>query len=327
MTNTFGSVQDVFLELAAVDSPSLHEDAYLLCAENLLRSLRFATSYDFYGNLVAIRHASTGSDREPFLFTFHADKESNGQPIYPEVDAGRVNATGGNSVGADNKAAFAGFLWALLTDTVDIPVEVVLTRNEENGFVGARSLDTSLLRSRAGVNTDAAGDADLVTASQYWSQIHVPENLRSAQVRDLQHALETDPAFSSHRAHEDGKGTVIGAFSKSDGINSHIQRALDSLGIRRYRIVRNAPGYSVETDDPLVTAVARAMRAAGITPDIKEELIGTESCIYNSKGIKMVTIGAQIEDVHQPTEAVTVGSLTRFAEVVCRILTDLRNHR
>lgn len=112
-----------------------------------------------------------------------------------------------------------------------------------------------------------------------------------------------------------------------DGINSHIQRALETVGVGRYRIVRNAPGYSVQNDDPLVIHVTTAMRAAGVTPDIKRELIGTETCIYNSKGIKMVTIGIQIENVHQPTEAVTVAALTRFAEVVRRILADLGNSR
>jgi di/tripeptidase len=324
MQVAYPSLSELLLDLCSIDSPSGHEEAFLTLAEQILRSLGFATKYDFHGNLIAFRPSSGVRKLGPLLLSFHADKESNGQPILPELMDGRIVATGGNSLGADNKAAFACFVWALVTNPVAPALEVVLTRNEEIGFVGARALDHTLLLSRWGLNLDGDREGEVVVSSEYWSRIVPTGEWAAPTALRIESQLSADCAISRHRKRTSHDGLAIDVFSASECIDGSIFRAMEAAACGQFRLVRQAPGYRVREDDPLVQVVLRGLAAAGIAPHLKDDLIGTEACIYNSKGIQMVTIGMQIDDVHQPSEAVTVEGLGRFAEGISRILGEVR---
>jgi tripeptide aminopeptidase len=162
-------LNDVFAELCAIASPSLHERA---CAERVAAELRelgltveedgaaVATGSDS-GNLIARIPAADrgGGGGASLLLCAHLDTVPLAAPVAPVlVDDGWENANDA-ILGADNKAAVAMLLALtrqLVREGAPIAIELVFTVGEELALAGARALDRSKLRSSFGYVFDHA---------------------------------------------------------------------------------------------------------------------------------------------------------------------------
>ena len=84
--------------------------------------------------------ASDGRD-DPFMLSAHMDTVEPGRGIKPIVADDRISSDGTTIVGGDCKAGLTAILEALDSIREDgaghIPIEVVCTREEEIGLVGA----------------------------------------------------------------------------------------------------------------------------------------------------------------------------------------------
>ena len=313
----YDSVVDLFLALAEIDSPSLAEKELLDFVTTLLRNAGFLVRHDFYGNLVASDPSAFEEGSNPLVFTCHADMVSNGKPIDPKVVDGYVIATGGNCLGADNKASLACLLWVVLRSPGS-PVELVISRNEENGFVGARSFDASLVRSRTGVNLDGTDASEIAVSSQYWYQISYSSTAAEDELEVLAQELGCHEDICGASVWRDSESStpVVDVFTKS-ALSEPVIHQLAAIHCSgNYRLVLHSPGYSVPVEDGLVLALSDAVGGAGLKPRITHETVGTEGSVYNSKGIKMITSGVTISDYHTPQETVAVHALHEFVGVI-----------
>jgi tripeptide aminopeptidase len=154
-------VLPLFLELAAIPSPSGQEEAVAARVRAYLRDLGVASEPDEAGNLLARLPATPGESGEPVFLCAHLDTVPPLGPIEPVVEEGVVRNAGGTILGADDKAAVAVLLEAarllLAEGRPHAGVELLFTTREETGLEGARAFDVSRLRARTGVVYDYSG--------------------------------------------------------------------------------------------------------------------------------------------------------------------------
>lgn len=165
-----------FLELVAIDSPSLHESrlGYFLLArlENLGLTVRVDDAQRHFGgdfgNIIA---RLPGSHAGPtLLFSAHMDNVDPATGVRPVVADDVIRSDGTTVLGADDKSGIAEIIEMLQVittgDVAHPPIEVVFTSAEEKGLLGARHLDYSSLEATYGFVMDAESPAGkIVTAA------------------------------------------------------------------------------------------------------------------------------------------------------------------
>ncbi len=163
---------DTFMSLVRIDSPSKEEGAVAEWISRNFQAIRgcsvcFDNSMESTGSQCGnlIIHVDGDIDAPPLLFNAHMDTVEPGRGIVPLFD-GTVFRTDGTTVlGADDKAAIA-ILFEVIRNLREQqishgPVDIVLTVCEEIGLLGAKALDTSLLRAKAGYALDTT-DPDML---------------------------------------------------------------------------------------------------------------------------------------------------------------------
>ena len=146
-----------FLELVEIDSESGEEEGFIAFLKQEMEHFFAATCrIDPFGNLVATIPAKNSHSKESILLGVHADTVKPGKGIRPVLDRenGVIRSDGNTVLGADDKAGIAEILEAVSTTDRHPPLEIVVTVQEEVGTLGARHLDTSLLRSKRGFVLD-----------------------------------------------------------------------------------------------------------------------------------------------------------------------------
>ena len=129
-----------FLDLIKIDSPSDEEEAVAQHVIPILQELNFTIQRDSHGNLIA----SEPGDN-PLMLSAHMDTVEPGRGINPSIEDGRIVTDGTTILGGDCKAGMASILeglTSLQSEGIERrPVQVVFTRGEEIGLVGASTLD------------------------------------------------------------------------------------------------------------------------------------------------------------------------------------------
>jgi tripeptide aminopeptidase len=163
-----------FLELVKISSLSKQEGAIARRLEATLKSLGAQVEVDDAGekvggetgNLIA-RFSGTAPGAMPLLLSAHMDTVVPGQGVTPVVEGNIVRSDGTTVLGGDDKSGIVAILEVLRTLQEErIPhgdLDVVFTICEEVGLLGAKHLDTSKLRARAGLVLDSDGVGEMVT--------------------------------------------------------------------------------------------------------------------------------------------------------------------
>jgi tripeptide aminopeptidase len=163
-------VLDLFLELAAIPSPSGHEREVAARVASYLAELGLRAEPDEAGNLLARLEPMAGNGAAPIFLCAHMDTVPPEGPIEPVVEDGVVRNARPTILGADDKAAVAAILETARRLRADQrphgEVELLFTVREEVGLEGAKAFDTTRLRSRIGFVFDYSGRVgDIVVAA------------------------------------------------------------------------------------------------------------------------------------------------------------------
>ncbi|MGH3011343.1 MAG: M20/M25/M40 family metallo-hydrolase [Gaiellaceae bacterium] len=162
MATTWASeVLPLFVELAAIPSPSGEEEAVAARVRAYLRDLGIESEADPAGNLLAHLPPTDGATGEPIFLCAHLDTVPVSGPIEPVVEDGVVTNSAATILGADDKAAVAVVLEAtrllLAGGRPHAGVELLFTTREETGLEGAFAFDPSRLAARLGFVYDYSG--------------------------------------------------------------------------------------------------------------------------------------------------------------------------
>jgi tripeptide aminopeptidase len=184
-------VLDLFVELAAIPSPSGEERAVADRVQRYLRDCGLQPDEDdagrrvgsTMGNLYAALEPTT--EGEPLFLCAHLDTVPPADAIEPVVEDGIVRNGRDAILGADNKAAVAAMLEAarrvLAENRPHAGIELLFTPKEEVGLLGAFAFDHTRLRARVGyVYDQAAPIGDVILGAPSAHNMHVTFHGRAA---------------------------------------------------------------------------------------------------------------------------------------------------
>lgn len=162
---------DLFCTLAEIPSPSLKEEKVIekICAYCNENGLKCCT--DEYKNIY-IKVPATDETKEPVLLSSHMDVVGDDSPVCAYLEGDLIKAQG-RTLGADDKAGVANALYfakelSKRTDLKHGGLEIVFTRDEENGMTGIKHVDFSKIDSKyvLVLDSDALGQC-LVSGASY----------------------------------------------------------------------------------------------------------------------------------------------------------------
>ncbi len=360
-------LQALFLELVRIDSLSRREGRIASRLARELRELGAEVVFDEAGarvggdtgNLVA-RVAGT-VDAPALLLCAHMDTVSPGEGVRPVVEDDVIRSDGTTVLGGDDKSGVA-----IVCECIRVcrdgrlrhpPIDVVFTICEEVGLLGARHLDTSLLRARRGLvfDSDAVGCA--FTRAPGANHIDVVVRGRAAHagmapergVSVIRVAAEAIAALRLGRI--DAETTAnVGIIQGGRATNivpdevrvrgearSHDRERLAAETAHMRACFEEAagrhPGARVEievesayepmavADDSaimLLVAAAAARTGRTITPAGMGG--GCDANVLNRRGLEVVNLGTGMRDIHTTGEWLSVSDMVAAAEVTLAVL-------
>ena len=351
-----------FCELVRIDSPSDEEEEIAQVLVARLGSLGFEVLRDAHGNVIA----SEGGD-DPLLLSAHMDTVEPGRGIQPRVEGDRIVSDGTTILGGDCKAGIAAILEGLESSSEDglarRPVQVVFTRGEEIGLIGATNLDYSMIKARESVVFDGNGPVNTLTgASPTYVRFDIKVKGRAAHA-----GVEPEKGLSAIRIASDiiqelpqgrldqettfnvgliSGGTVRNAVpaevSFGGEFRSRNTETLDLLQMQvlttleqvrqRYRDAAIEEDlevlfhmYNLSADDPIVRLVSGTLGDMGLTPDIQPSGGGTDANAMRLRGIDCVAVGMSTNEMHTVNEYVVIPDLMETARFCQRVMASNRS--
>ena len=346
----------MFCEMVKIDSESGNEERFILHTQRLLeRELGAACSIDGHGNLIAHVPAKNSSAAEPIFLGAHADTVKPGIGIEPVVKDGVIRSKGETILGADDKAGLAAVIEAVRTATRRPAVDIVVTRGEEIGLVGAKHLDLSLLTARRGFIVDSDDPATITLGGPTHASLDIEIIGKAA------HAAMPEKGISAIRvaAHaitqfEEGKldaetvanvGTIEGGMIRN-GVPERVRIKAECRSLnddkcrvqaeamkRAFEEAAAAVGatanvdlsyeYSasrVDENTPIVELGKRAIAAAGLDPKTEIILGGTDARVLSGRGLDAVVLGYGGKAAHSTDEHIAIEDMEKVTEILRNII-------
>jgi tripeptide aminopeptidase len=352
-------VQD-FMDFVKIPSESGEEKEFIEYLKKLFTDEFGAKcEVDDYGNLIVNIAARNSSRTEPVLISTHADTVKPGKGIEPVLDNGVIRSKGETILGADDKAGIAEVFDAIRTADSHPALEIVISREEEIGLVGARHVDVSRLRSKMGFLIDMDTIDSIVIGGPSHVLIDVvvigkaahagmePEKGISAVVAaslgisKLQLGRIDEETTANVGIIEGGivrngvpeKVTITAecrsldhekCMKLADEMKRTFETAAASIGARAD--VKSELAYKAvqisENAEP-VNIAKKALRSAGLEPRVHLICGGTDASIYNNKGIETVILGFGGKAEHSNDENIAVSDMETGVKMIKNILEQL----
>jgi tripeptide aminopeptidase len=351
---------DTFLQMVQISSESGHEKEFIAHLKHLFTTeLQADCVIDTFGNLIAKLPAKNSSAAVPVFFGLHADTVKPGEKIEPIIEDQIIRSKGETILGADDKAGIAELFEALRTADRYPPIEIVVSREEEIGFKGAKNMDASLLHSKIGFVIDSDTLTDIIIGGPSYMSIAVditgkaahagmePEKGVSA-IKAAAHAISMlkegwiDEETTTNVGVIRG-GEVINAvpekaevkvecrsqshekcLQRSDLIKQIFLNTAESVGARtEVAMELLVKCYSISEDTDSVAIAKKAIRQVGLDPEAKVICGGTDAAIYNEKGVETVVIGMGVQAEHSKDEHITIADMLQGVKIIQQILKEL----
>ncbi len=346
-----------FCELVRIDSPSNEEEEVSKHLEERLRNLGFQVQRDAHGNVIA---SEDGED--PLLLSAHMDTVEPGRSIKPQVRGDRIESDGTTILGGDCKAGVSAIMEALQSAADEgrsrRPVQVVFTRGEEIGLIGASNLDYSMIRAKESVVFDGNGPVNHITGS---SPTYVSFDV-TVKGRAAHAGVEPEKGLSAIRIASDiiselpnGRldeestfnvgmitgGTVRNAVPSevtfSGEFRSRNTETVDLLRMQLLSTMQQARQryqeatiqeelevlfhmYNLDPNDPIVRLVTRVMGEMSLDPDICPSGGGTDANAMRLNGIDCVVVGMSTNEMHTVNEYVLIPDMVTTARFCERVM-------
>ena len=341
------------IDLIKIDSPSGDEDAMDEEVSSRLEALGLKVLHDSFNNVIA-KLAGQG---RPVMLSAHLDTVEPGRGIKPVVDGGVLRSDGSTILGGDCKAGVSIVLEALTaaieTGGPNRSIEVVFTRHEEGGLVGAHHLDFSMISAREGIVFDGEGppnrvcisapSQNVVTARITGRAAHAglePEKGISALliaaellVRLPLGRIDEETTANIGRLEGGLKRNIIPEHAFLDGeFRSRSNEKLADLD-RKFRgvfdeVASRYPearfeldiestylAYQIEPDNPAVAVIGRALDGMGLEPILESTGGGSDANIFIEKGITAVPVGIGVRDFHTTWETAVISEVFQGAQM------------
>lgn len=351
---------ELFCELVRIDSESGEEAVIIEHLKGLFeRELGADCTLDDYGNLVARVAAKDSQADTPILLGAHADTVKPGKGIEPVVEGGVIRSAGDTILGADDKAGIVEIFEAVRTAERRPPVEIVITREEETGLLGAKNLDRAKVRANMGFILDGDELDTVVIGGPTYIALDVEITGRAAHagmepekgISAIRVAAKAIAAMPEGRIDEETTaniGTIEGGLIRNGVPEKAILRA-ECRSLSHDKCVRQAEvmqqafekaaaemGAKVDVklttefrasqipeDSPVVLAAKAAIAAVGLDPKAQIITGGTDALILNQKGIAAVVLGFGGQEAHATQERIAITDMEKAVSLLRHLLAAL----
>ena len=335
-----------FCDIVRIDSPSGEEEEVAQDLARRLAALGFTIARDAHGNLLA---SEEGSD--PLMLSAHMDTVEPGRGINPRIVGDEVHTDGSTILGGDCKAGIAAILEALESLKEDgarrIPVQLVFTRGEEIGLVGAWNLDFSMVQARQAVVFDGNGPVNtVITASPSYIgfDVHVTGRAAHAGVEPekglnaIRIAADIIGRLPQGRLDEEttinvgliSGGSVRNAVPEEASFSGEFRsRNTETLELLRLqvedafakaredykeaRIIGDLKvqfhTYNLPSDHVMVQRATGVLGDIGLRANLQPTGGGTDANVFNRHGIPAVVVGMSTNLMHTKSEYVDIPDL------------------
>ncbi len=341
-----------FCDLVTIDSPSGEEEEVATALTERLEALEFNVARDSYGNLIA----NDGGD-DPIILSAHMDTVEPGRGVKPIVDGDRIASDETTIVGGDCKAGIAAILESLTSikesGASRQAVEVVMTREEEPGLIGARHLDFSMIKGKEAIVFDGEGPASRITsASPTYTGFVIDVKGLSAHagmepekgVSAIRIAAELitklpqgrlDPETTFNVGLIEG-GQVRNAVPETtritgefravesdthEGVRRQLEKALEETRTAHpeatieHSMKTEFEAYRLTDDDPATRRIKAAIESLGMEPTMRTSGGGTDGNVFRLNGISAVVVGMAVTGMHTRQEWVSIPGLVDTARL------------
>ena len=166
---------NLFCTLAEIPSPSMKEEKVIEWLQNYCNENNLDCKLDNYKNVV-IRIPATDETKPSILLSSHMDVIGDDSPVVTYLDGDLIRAQG-RTLGADDKAGLANALYfATKVAKSDKPhgeIELVFTRDEENGASGIRNVEFEKLNSKYVLVLDSDSLGQLMTSGASYTTVKI----------------------------------------------------------------------------------------------------------------------------------------------------------
>jgi tripeptide aminopeptidase len=353
-------LNDTFVDLCRILSPSGEEAA---CAERVERELRgmgLEVELDAAGNLLS---RLRGRSERTVLLCAHLDTVPALAPVEPVLVDGAWENEHDGILGADNKAAVAMLLEIARRCSVEgspVGLELVFTVQEEIGLLGAKRFDTSRLSAEFGYVFDHATPiGDIVTSSPTLYRIEAHFLGKSAHAGLRPEAGHSAILAAAHAAAHMPHGRIdaettanLGYFlggvestnvvperarllaevrsvdaDKAEQVLAGVIDALHdgaSHGACDVDVIseKQVVGYRQKPSSPAVVAAEAALRAHGYEPKRIATGGASDANVFEAAGIPCVNVANGTQNNHEPTERVPQAALEDMLDIGFSLLEE-----
>ena len=148
---------DIFYNLTSIPSPSLHEEKVVDWVKKYCQKEGLNFETDSYNNVI-IKLPATDSSKPLMALSSHMDVVGDDSPVIPVLEGDFIHANN-RTLGGDDKFGMSSALKLLKdiknSDMKHGGLEVVFTRDEENGMSGIHNFDFNKLNSKYVIVCDA----------------------------------------------------------------------------------------------------------------------------------------------------------------------------
>jgi len=347
---------NTFCDMVKIDSESGNEARFIEYVKALVeRELGAQCTMDAHGNLVACVPALNSTDAEPIFLGAHADTVKPGIGIEPVIEDGVIRSKGETILGADDKAGLAAIIEAVRTAERRPIVDIVVTRGEEIGLVGAKHLDLSLLSAKRGFIVDSDDPATIILGGPTHASLDIevigkaahaamPEDGVSA-IRAVAHAITR---FDEGKLDEEtvaNVGVIEGGMIRN-GVPGRVTLKAEcrSLNDEKCRIqaekmkkafedAANEVGATANVDlqfeysaslvdesKAVVELGKAAIAKAGLEPGTSVILGGTDALVLSGRGVDAVVLGYGGKAAHSTDEHIVIEDFEKVAQILRNVI-------
>lgn len=353
---------NTLIDLIKIDSPSGEEDAMDREVSSRLQAMGLKVFHDSYNNVIA----KLAGEGQPVMLSAHLDTVDPGRGINPILDGGVLRSDGSTILGGDCKAGVAIVLEALtaaLKSTgesggANRAIEVVFTRHEEGGLVGAHHLDFSMVSAKEGIVFDGEGppnricvsapSQNVVTAHITGRAAHAgldPEKgisalLIAAEILGRLPLGRIDEETTANIGRLEGglKRNIIPEEAFLDGefrsrnndkladMEREFRGVFDEVASRYPEakidldIVNTYQAYQIEAESGTVAIIRRALAGMGLEPSLEVTGGGSDANVFIEKGIAAIPVGIGVRDFHTTWETAVIAEVLQGAEMCERVI-------
>ncbi len=349
------------MDLIRIDSPTGEEDAMDREVTSRLQALGFRVEHDSFNNVIA----KLDGAGEPVILSAHLDTVEPGRGIRPQLDGDLLRSDGTTILGGDCKAGVAIVLEALTSvqesGAAHRPVEVVFTRAEEGGLVGAHHLDFDRISAKRGVVFDGEGQVNRLTVAA------PSQNVVKAEIRGrASHAgVEPEKGISAlviaghiltrlplgridaettanigylegglkrniipERAFLDGE-IRSRSREKLEHYTGEFRQVFDQVAAMypearlSLDITNSYQTYRVDAEHPTVAMLAQALAGLGLEPQLEGSGGGSDANVFFEHGIAALPVGIGVRSFHTKEETAVIPEVLQGAELCERVITGV----